>query len=390
MFNKESRKPNRRNDVESLPDGMVSRLSNEAITSISSLLSSYTENTSVSPASYMLSIAALSSITKGMDNAAFGLGEDAKSDLEQMLQAWNFAKGSAFRFERGLCCDFKCGILHQQVGTRYQFALEKQNRIANNYVKTIVSSLQSYNQDATSYLKNELGFKMDAPNPGLTEDGVITYGAFKMKDNVFSGLDVAKNTFRFKEGRLLIDTYAFGSEYDPLLVTYYKGKEYIAFEFQIAMTTMLIVLPDEGIDINEIDLASAIREFDSGKTNVKAMGYVPFFHIRTDSINLTERLTRKLTGEETPYSELLDDSSPKDLKFKDILQSNDFEFNQFGVEGESITACAAAVMAGPMRPQKPILIQVDRPFYAVSRLDGFPLFINKVFSPNKMSQSPRR
>ena len=60
-----------------------------------------------------------------------------------------------------------------------------------------------------------------------------------------------------------------------------------------------------------------------------------------------------------------------------IIQSNDFEFNKYGVSGESITAIPTVGKSAPA-DEKPLDLSVNRPFYAFSLKDDFPLFINKV------------
>jgi hypothetical protein len=101
------------------------------------------------------------------------------------------------------------------------------------------------------------------------------------------------------------------------------------------------------------------------------MGYVPYFHIANNNVNLTSSLKAKLTGKEVFYDKLLQDSCPRDLRLSSILQNNDFEFNQFGVSGESITAVSMAGSSAPMEHEV-IELNVDRPFYAIAEKTDFP------------------
>ena len=65
-----------------------------------------------------------------------------------------------------------------------------------------------------------------------------------------------------------------------------------------------------------------------------------------------------------------------------VLQTSDFEFNRYGVSGESITVMEFATSPEP-EEHEVIELKVDRPFYAISLKDDFPLFVNKVNDPSK-------
>lgn len=90
-------------------------------------------------------------------------------------------------------------------------------------------------------------------------------------------------------------------------------------------------------------------------------------------------MTKKLSGEEAFYSKLLKDDVVNDLEVVSVMQSSDFKFDKYGVSGESITQTVIGA-AGPM-DGTPIELNVNRPFYAISLKDNFPLFVSKVVNP---------
>ena len=366
-------------EVKSLNPSLASSLSKKALGDLSDSVHEFPGSGVVSPASYLLAVAGLSSVSVGMDNASFGLGKDAAKDLSSLLEAWNFEYQYKEETDHGEAgeeyCRFDSVILHQQVGPTYRFDKRKQEALKSNYIATMQSSLSDYHQDAVKFFNEGLGYQITPPDPGLNRDGVITYGAFRMKDYVPGGMGVWRKLYQGKE----TDAYSFGSIYYPESLPYFKGENYAAFQIDVCFSDLLIVLPDVGASIDDVDFASAYEDFLSQKQNVLAMGYVPYFHLTSKDVDLTDAVAEKLTGKETFFDRLLEKDVENDLDLQSVLQASDFEFNQYGVSGESITEIAVCGSAAP-EEHEDIRLEVNRPFYAISLKDNFPLFVNKVVS----------
>ena len=363
--------------VESLDPTLARRSAEKAFNDLLPAIYEMDGSGVVSPASYVLAAAGVAAVSEGMDNEAFGFKEDASKDLSDFLTAWNFeyqykkAYGSYGTEEE--YCRFDSVILHQQVGPTYHFDPAKQKELETKYIATMRSSVADYHKDAVEFFNNKLGYKITPPDPHFSEDGLITYGAFRMKDYVPGGLGISKKLYRGEE----TDAYSFGSIYYPDFLPYVKGENYSVFSIDIRFTNMVIVLPDEGVAIKDVDLGAAYHQFQAEKQTVMAVGYVPYFHANSQSVDLTPAVARKLNGRERFFQKVLADDVVNDLGLACVLQSSDFEFNQYGVSGESITMMAYVGAPAP-EEHEVVYLEVNRPFYAISQKDGFPLFVNKV------------
>lgn len=361
--------------VGSLSSSLVGRTALPALRSLERPLREAPGNFVVSPASYLLAVAGLSAVSDNFPNSAFGLQEDGGADLSALINAWNFKYVYDEPGESQKYCSFLSAVAHQQVGSTYAFDLNKRQSAVQDGVSTMVSSLDSYHNDASRFFNDKLGFSIPVPDPLMTTDGVLTYGAFKMKDCVPGGLRTSNEQFLDKS----VSSHSFGSVYYPEYLPYYKGENYQAFRITIAYTDLFIVLPDEEVDIQQISLSNALQEFKEGQLTVPAVGYVPYFHVRTEMANFVSALGSKLTGSEVFYSKLLADGVHNNLRLSAVLQTSDFEFSRYGASGESITVIATSGSPAPIEHEV-VRLEVNRPFYAISSKDGFPLFANKIMT----------
>ena len=367
--------------VKQMGTSMVNRTATKTLQALDSYFAA-TENQNyvLSPASYLLAVSSVAAVSEGFDLAAFGL-EDAEKDCKTLLESWNFRYENTDE-RNPAYCQFDSAILHQQVGNTYRFDAKKQEQIANDYIATCASSLKNYHDDATDYFHNKVGLTIPIPDPHLTADGVISYGAFKMKDYVPGGFGSYDADFHLGKKTIQVPSRHFGSVYWPLYVPYYKGENYQAFSMKINYTDLLFVLPDEGLTPESISLSSAYAEFMEHKHSQASVGYVPYFHLVTESVDITGAMAGSLTGKEKVYAKLLEDDVVNNLSLDSVLQTSDFEFNRYGVSGESITVVTYSGSSAPVEHQV-VELKVDRPFYAISLKDDFPLFVNKVNDPSK-------
>lgn len=272
--------------------------------------------------------------------------------------------------------------MHQQVGPTYEFDQEKREGVVQRHISTMVSDHDNFKADAKQFFNNEIGLKLNVPDIILHGDGVLTYGALTMKDYVANGLWTENMEFTKEDsGKIEVDAYRFGSQNFPEYVRYVKGDNYQAFECELSTTSLWIVLPDETIALDDVDVCEAYDMLKAQKSHVAAIGCVPYFHTKTESIDITNALTENMTGGENLYSSLLKDDVANDLFVTGVIQSSDFEFNNYGVSGESITVIESEGSAMPSN-KNPVSLIVDRPFYAISVKDDFPLFVSKIYDPS--------
>lgn len=377
------------NTAQNLDSDLVSRTGYLAIKDLSSKLSSSEKtNYVLSPASYLLAVSGLASVSEGFDNDAFGLSENAIDDVYELLDKWNFDDSSSYSVNT-----FKSAILHQQIGSKYEFDDEKRVEFGQKYVSTMVSDLSSYTSDAESFFKDKVGLNLPVPSGQFSNDGgVSTYSGMTIKDyDLENKYGETKRQFVLDDGtELELKSKSLGSYSEPRHSRYYKNDSYQVFKFTVHYTEMIVVLPNEGISINSIDVAEAYQNYINSENSVYYYGYIPFFHVKTEEEDITSVLTKKMTGSEKLYSKLLKDNVTNDLEVHDVLQSNDFEFDKQGITGESITVINGMTGSGEGSTKKedeedkhPIEINVNRSFYAISTNNDFPLFVSKVNDPSK-------
>ena len=336
------------------------------------------ENIVLSPASYILTVAGISSTSINFPNEAFGLNEDASLDFKAMLEAWNFEYDHKVDSDWIIdedYCSFLSTFAVQQVGDSYPFDEDKREAFSDKYISTLQSDLSSYHADAEYFFHDLLNFSIPVPDPRLSSDGVICYGGLKMKDYVPNGLDSAKKPFKNEA----VDSYVFGTEMFPKNLHYYHGDHYEVFRVEINYTDLVIVLPEEGTNINDVSPFDAYAAFRNNRGSAHAMGYIPYFHLTTEEEDLTSIVANKMTGNEVFFDKLLADGVENDLSLSRVLQTSDFEFNEYGVSGESITVAGFEGSSGPEEAEV-IELNVNRPFYAISEMDNFPIFVNKVIN----------
>ena len=359
--------------IQDLSEDIVSRLSIGGLRDMQEIFRANQGNLSLSPASYLLAALGFASVSDNFPVSSFGFRQDPSLDLSEMLNAWNYEYSSKIAAGAEYYSRLESVVAFQQVGPTYRFDEAKREALTNQYISTIVSSLDDYYKDATAFFHDELGFTIPVPDPNLTSDAVIAYGGLKMKDYVPGGLGETMREFLGKD----VPSYSFGSIYNPASLLYSHTENYEVFSFSLFATKMVIVLPGEGVAIDDVDFTEAYSAFLESAEKVDAVGYVPYFHLTNLNVELTSPFVRKAAGAGPIFSKLLADDVKNDLRIGQVLQSNDFEFNKYGVSGESITSIIAP---GSAQPEEHEVIHLDdkRPFYAISMKDGFPMFVNRI------------
>lgn len=343
------------------------------------------KNFVLSPASHLLCASSLLAVSDGFNLDAFGI-EDAGEDTKALLEQWNCSysttntsTGETYEWGR-----YDSAVLHQQIGGTFAFDPAKCKMVEDQYIATSVANHSNYVDQATQYFKQAVNLNVPIPKIKLNGDGVITYAALKMKDLVSRPFQTQKRAFHAEGGDVEIDYGLFGSSNNGVYVRYFEGSNYVAFALKIYITHLMIVMPNEGVPLEAVSLEEAYSEITKrGASERAAYGFIPYFHLSSESFDLSDSFLNYMSGNELMWSKLLKSGGvfSKDLSFY-VLQSSDFEFCDKGVFGESVTAGGGSAA---MPPRNPILIDVNRPFYAISLQDNFPLFVNKVNDPSVRS-----
>lgn len=165
---------------------------------------------------------------------------------------------------------------------------------------------------------------------------------------------------------------------------YAKGKDYKAIRLPYGedKTSMHVILPDEGIDINEFinnmtpeqwnDIRGSLRK--TNNVNLK----LPKFKLEYGIKSLNESL--KSLGMENAFSDTADFSGiNEDAFISDVLHKAVIEVNEEGSEAAAATVVAMPASAAPMEPKTFI---ADRPFIFLITDDttGTIMFMGKVLS----------
>ena len=341
------------------------------------------ENFVLSPASHLLCASSLMAVSDGFDLDAFGL-VDAGDDTRTFLEQWNCSYGQTNRTtgEYIESIRFDSAVLHQQVGGTFAFDPAKCKAVEENYIATSAANHSNYVQQAQNYFEQALGLEIAVPQVPMNGDGVLTYAALKMKDLAMGTYTTEKRSFHAKNGTIQVDYGLFGKANAGVSVRYFDGDNYFAFAFRNSTTELMIVLPDEGVSLEAVSLGEAYSEITKRSPQRRsAYGYVPFFHLGSGSVDLTPSFTNYMSGQELLWSKLLANGGlpMREMTGFHVLQSSDFEFCDKGIFGESVTVAGGG--SGAMPSREPLLIEVNRPFYAICLEDDFPLFINKVNNP---------
>ncbi len=335
-------------------------------------LSETTENSICSPASYALALGGVVSASVNGHTFAENCGfSDAYEDeFASLLNGMNWIEENN---------SLRSSVLYQQIGPSLAFDDAKREAMAKKYISSMVSSHDSYRDDAQQFFKNEIDLDLTIPALPLNgDDAIATYGALKLVDSFAVDAVEKENDFYLDNGeKISVNTLPmYGYEND-----YYETDKYAALSTWIRNTSVFFILPKEGVSLEMIDPYQAYLDYKENAETVKVTGYLPYFHVR-NQIDISKTVTQKDTdGKIQLFKKLLKDDH--DIAISGGLQVNDFEFTSKGVKGESVTVIYATESA-PYVPEKmkEVTFNVDKPFYALSMYEDFPLFISKISNPN--------
>ena len=332
------------------------------------------QNFVVSPASYLLGVGGVIAVSDGYNLDEFGL-TNPQEEIKQLLTTTN----GAWTNKENVYAQIDSGIFHQQVGSAFPFLDEKRQEVADMYIGTGVANLGNYLQQATDYFKEAVGLTIPIPDPKLRNSGIVTYGGLKIVDK--SGFTPEMHDFYVNGKKTSVNCGLLASAKTGWSSKYYENDKYLVFNVPVNCSSLLIVLPHEGVPLESIKPSEAYENYvdPSNKNSFYYYGYLPFFHNQTFDLDLTSQVKSHMTGNELLYSKLLANGIPSSSLELIMLQSSDFTFDETGIKGESIMVHGGSSSGGSSR--NPREINVDRPFYAINLIEDFPLFVNKVTKP---------
>jgi len=164
---------------------------------------------------------------------------------------------------------------------------------------------------------------------------------------------------------------------------YAKGKDYKAIRLPYGKdkTSMHVILPDEGVDINEFIKNMTSEQWNNIRNSLaKTSGVqlkMPKFELEYGIKSLTESL--KALGMEKVFAADADFSGIKEELFiSDVLHKAVIEVNEEGSEA----AAATVVIMPSSAPVEPATFIADRPFifFITDDITGTILFMGKVLS----------
>lgn len=167
---------------------------------------------------------------------------------------------------------------------------------------------------------------------------------------------------------------------------YFKGNDFTRIDLGLkGRNTMTFVLPDEGVDINDI-LADADKlqaVFENGeRDDAKVLLYLPKFKYGSE-FKLVEAL--KALGVNDAFDDKADFSalSPEDgLYISDIIQQSHIGLDENGVEAAAYTMVMISKMSMPIELEKTVELKFNRPFlFSIKAENGAILFIGVCDNP---------
>lgn len=333
------------------------------------------ENSVYSPLGLALSLAGTALASNGSEKvlSELGISEESYLPLVRSLN-FDFKSEPTGPGEQGHNSSLRCFAFLQAIGGNVSVNEEEASRLAELGISNISSSFKTYKDDAQAVLDELSGREMPMPNFEIPSDydaAAACYSGVSLIDSREEAGTVP-GEFASYYGESIGDV-----DCQPIdgLYRYYDGDGYQAMRFGISATDMTIVLPDEGVTLEQISLSEATLEFEDNAKTAALEGYVPYFKL-TQQIDYTPYLSQ--FGIRTQLFGRFVTSLP--LTGVICLQKTEFEFAPKGVDGKSVTVIAAFPEAGDVSGPEPIEFEVNRPFYFVSSYRGMPLFAGSILS----------
>ncbi len=329
-------------------------------------------NSVTSPLSYSMCLAGLAFASDNTDSLLATLGYEDISDLKMLIEMTNW--NNSIRTDDGTETSMISSIVfHQLIDSygNYSFDEECRQTLADNWISTLRSPLETYYEEACELIKEACEKELSVPQFADAQEGSeYVYSALSLSDSFMKDISVKTGTFYGETTQENIQGMSLSQERNR----YYETDVYQAFTLNINYSDLTIFLPKDGYSTSDINLSSAYEEFSANATSQYVDGFIPFFSLSSD-LDLTDKAQSAVSGTDV-LSKLL---PGYDYGVSGCRQIAEFEFNEYGVEGSAVTVIGSD---GDIEPQEAVEFTVDHPFKAVSTYKGLPLFTMNVASVN--------
>lgn len=371
--------------LSTVSDSFVNRTATKTLNKLDDLFrDSSKKNYVVSPASYLLGVSSLAAVSEGIDLDTYGL-QNPLSETKMLLENWNccIKETNSSTNEEEVVSKIDSGVLHQQVGSKFEFDDQKRTDVEDEYIATGAALPSNYRQQAQDYFADNVKLSMPVPDLGLTKDCIVSYSTLKFQDDADLG-PTEQRYFTIGSDTISISSCVYGDSIEHTYPTeIYENTAYIAFKREIRNSSILFILPNTGYALEDISVSSAYTNFINNKVTRYAYGYIPYFRVRNIGMDVSNNVTSTFNGNEKLYSKLLKDNvNGSTLKLK-MIQNSDYSFSDDGTSGQSSSEGSTGRNPGQHGGANAVCVDVNRPFYAICLKDDFPMFVSKVTDPRK-------
>lgn len=328
------------------------------------VLQDATQTSAIAPTEVLMNFATILFSSNNTEAAIQSIGFDNNDELamayKNMQSFLNFNYVS--KYEKSF---LKTASFYQIVDILYDELVLK-----DIYEKTDISVIKSNTKDATSdataWINERTGITITPPQ--ITDPGFYSYNVTNLQD-AFSSTDYDKHVdakITYKQNS--VESYEVDGIKHTNYVRYYydEDRHFQVVQLPIRRTSLIFVVPDENIELSTI----SFKDIDLSRMEYKSVELtVPFFKVALQEYDIASFMRSKLINV-TPFDKIITGAGFLSLS------KNVFEFNRYGVSGQSITMSGAPSSAPPIDDF--IQLTVDRPFYAISTYNNQALFSLKI------------
>ena len=348
------------------------------------------ENRVCSPVNIFMAVAMLAELTDGESRQQIlsCLGVDDLTALEAQAKGiWN----GLYRDDGAVETILASSVwLNEEVS----FVQETMDRLAENYYASSFRGKmgsEEFNGLLQNWLTEQTGGLLEETTKdiSLNEQTIMAIAAslyYQAKwDVTFSEEATAPGAFHAPDGEkecLFMHRKETGG--------YYRGENFTAVYLWMrdGAGMLWLVLPDEGADAAELAGSREVMELIQSGGKDERIDY-PIVNLALPKFDITSQMDLKESLRSLGIRDVLDpmvsDFSPMTGDSEGIAVSEARHDVRFAVDEEGVTAAAYTVMmldGAGMPPDTVVDFTLDRPFFfALSSLDGLPLFAGLVYEP---------
>lgn len=259
----------------------------------------------------------------------------------------------------------------EKIGKKYEIS-------SFNY--PLITDFTSYTME---FIKNVAGMEVEISPETFAHyvNGAFAFNNLKIKDSFSSSRTTFKSSFRGRNVEAK-DTDFISTSNSGKFINNENEKVYI-FDMKINKTSLRIILPYEGVDINSINL----NRLDLTLKDVEEVPLeidIPLFELETKFEDYSYLLNKyDINFKSKPFDKTIKTVTGDSTYFSGessfiSYQMGKFKLDENGIEGEA-TSISGEGNKGTNEIGQ-LYLNVDRPFYAISMYQDLPLFVNKVLT----------